>query len=138
MGVSSILLLDVVEKVEAGDHVLVVDEGERVASEDPAELVELGLRGDASELLDDYFFNLVVQGHFPFNQLSRQDCRSEAADGLALSVADWELIVVVSGDLIDGLLNCHVSREEGRIVKLQVSYRRVLAPVFARNKGGCA
>lgn len=109
-----------------------------MASEDPTELIELRLRGDASELLDDYFVNLVVQGHLPLNQLGREDCRGEAAYGVALSVADGELIVVVSGDLIDGLLNCHVSREEGRIVKLQVSYRRVLAPVFARNKGGCA
>ena len=109
-----------------------------MASEDPAELVELGLRGDASELLDDHLINLVVQGHLLLNQLGREDGRGQAPDGLALRVAHGELIVVVPGDLIDGLLDCQVGREEGRIMQLQVGYGRVLPPVFARNKGRCA
>ena len=109
-----------------------------MASEDPAELVELGLRGDASELLDDDLINLVVQGHLLLNQLGREDGRGETPDGLALRVAHGELVVVVPGDLIDGLLDCQVGREEGRIMQLQVGYGRVLPPVFARNKGRCA
>ena len=109
-----------------------------MASEYPAELVELGLGGDASELLDDDLVNLVVQCHLLLNQLGREDGRGQAPDGLALRVAHGELVIVVPGDLIDGLLDRQVGREEGRIVQLKVGYRRILPPVFARYKGGCA